>query len=51
MAPGEPYSLDQLETMTGRVASDLLAALADLELAGIVTRIPGGHFVRLDVRC
>jgi len=51
MALGEPYSLDQLETMTGRTASDLLATLADLELAGNVTRIPGGHFVRLDVRC
>jgi predicted Rossmann fold nucleotide-binding protein DprA/Smf involved in DNA uptake len=37
--------------MTGRTASDLLATLADLELAGNVTRIPGGHFVRLDVRC
>ena len=51
MAAGEPYGLDQLETMTGRAASDLLAALADLELAGTVARIPGGHFVRLDVRC
>jgi DNA processing protein len=51
MDPGEPYSLDQLETMTGRAASDLLATLADLELAGKVTRLPGGHFVRLDVRC
>jgi DNA processing protein len=51
MAAGEPYSLDELETMTGRTTSDLLVQLADLELGGRVARVPGGNFLRLDGRC
>lgn len=51
MAAGEPYSLDELASATGRPPADLLARLTSLELAGQVTRIPGGCFVRLDVRC
>jgi predicted Rossmann fold nucleotide-binding protein DprA/Smf involved in DNA uptake len=43
--------LDELVSATGRPPADLLARLASLELGGQVTRVPGGCFVRLDVRC
>ena len=48
MAAGEPYSLDDLAATTGRPAAALLAELSALELAGRVSRLPGGNFVRLD---
>jgi DNA processing protein len=48
MAAGEPYSVDDLATRTGRVTADLLAELGALELLGRVARIEGGRFVRLD---
>jgi DNA processing protein len=48
MAAGEPYALDDLVERTGRTVPEILAELADLELAGKVTRMPGGGFVRLD---
>ena len=48
MAPGEAYTVDDLATQTGRQASDLLADLGALELAGRVTRVAGGGFLRLD---
>jgi DNA processing protein len=46
MAPGEPYSVDELSAATGRPASDLLAELGALEIAGRVSRLPGSVFVR-----
>lgn len=48
MAPGEAYTVDDLATRTGRQASDLLADLGSLELAGRVSRVAGGGFLRLD---
>ena len=48
MTPGAPHDLDGLAARTGRAPADLLAALARLELAGMITRLPGGQFVRLD---
>jgi DNA processing protein len=48
MAPGDPLDLDGLAERTGRTASDLLAELGRLELAGTIARMPGGKFVRLD---
>jgi DNA processing protein len=48
MAPGDPLDLDALAERTGRVASELLAELGRLELAGAIARLPGGKFVRLD---
>jgi DNA processing protein len=48
MAPGEPYSLDELVRETGRSVPTLLAELGHLELAGRLTRVSGGRFVRLD---
>ncbi|HYN09125.1 MAG TPA: DNA-processing protein DprA [Vicinamibacterales bacterium] len=46
MAAGEPYSVDELAEATGRPAPDLLAELGALEVAGRVSRLPGGVFVR-----
>jgi DNA processing protein len=48
MAAGDPYSVDDLATRTGRLTSDLLAELGALELLGRVARVEGGRFVRLD---
>lgn len=48
MDVGEPYSVDDLSSRTGRGTSLLLAELGSMELAGRVTRIEGGRFVRLD---
>ena len=46
MAMGESYSIDELAERTGRIAGDLVAELATLELAGRVQRVCGGHFAR-----
>jgi DNA processing protein len=48
MAVGEPYTVDDLATGTGRAAAALLAELGTLELSGRIVRTPGGHYVRLD---
>jgi DNA processing protein len=48
MDPGETYSLDELAAATGHGAAELLAELADLELAGRVARVGGGNFAKLD---
>jgi DNA processing protein len=48
MATGEPYTLDDLLTRTGRPAPAVLAELGALEVAGRIRRMTGGHFVRLD---
>ena len=46
MALGENYSVDDLAVITGRIAGDLVAELATLELAGRVKRLAGGEFAR-----
>jgi DNA processing protein len=48
MVPGEPVSVDELADQVGRPAPDVLAELAVLEVDGVVARIAGGLFVRLD---
>jgi DNA processing protein len=48
MAPGEPYTVDELAGQSGRPAAALLAELGALELSGKVSRVAGGAFVRLD---
>ena len=50
MAEGERYSVEFLATKTGRIAADLLPDLAELELSGRVTRVAGGHYIRLPAR-
>jgi DNA processing protein len=46
MAPGESYTVDALASRTGRPARELLAELAELEVAGRVSRVAGGAFVK-----
>lgn len=48
MTPGAPVSLDDLASRAGRSASDVLAELGLLEVEGVVARMSGGLFVRLD---
>jgi DNA processing protein len=48
MPVGEPVTIDQLAADSGRSASELLAELGAAELAGRISRISGGFFVRLD---
>lgn len=41
---GETYGLDELSSLTGLPAADLLPKLLELELAGRLRRLPGGRF-------
>jgi DNA processing protein len=50
MAPGEPYSVDDLAAMTPWTTPDLLAEIGRLEVQGRIVRAAGGRFVRLDDR-
>jgi predicted Rossmann fold nucleotide-binding protein DprA/Smf involved in DNA uptake len=46
MADGEVYGLDDLARLSGRPASQLLAELGELEVAGRVKRLTGGNFAK-----
>jgi DNA processing protein len=46
MAAGESYTVEDLASRTGRPARELLAELGELELAGRISRIAGGAFVK-----
>jgi len=48
MVAGEPVSLDDLTARVRRPAADVLADLGLLEVQGVVQRMAGGLFVRLD---
>jgi DNA processing protein len=48
---GEPCDLDALVERCGAAPSDVLAQLFDLELRGVVRRVEGGQFVRIDRSC
>jgi DNA processing protein len=48
MTLGEAYSVDDLAARTGRQTPDLLAELGALEVAGRITRVAGGSYIRLD---
>jgi DNA processing protein len=48
MALGEAYDVDELAERTGLSPAGILADLGALEVAGRVTRVPGGGFVKLD---
>jgi predicted Rossmann fold nucleotide-binding protein DprA/Smf involved in DNA uptake len=48
MVAGEPVSLDELTARLRRPAADVLADLGLLEVQGVVARMAGGLFVRLD---
>jgi DNA processing protein len=46
--PGQSRDPDALALLTRRAAGDVLAELGRLEMAGLIRRVPGGKFVRLD---
>ena len=48
MDAGSAFTVDELSSRSGRSAAECLAELGVLEVAGIVARMPGGIFVRLD---
>jgi len=48
---GESCDLDALAERTGLAAARLLPRLFDLELRGLVRRVGGGRFVRVDRSC
>jgi DNA processing protein len=48
LPPGRIVTLDELAARTGLPASELLAQISSLELAGRVSRLAGGSIVRLD---
>jgi DNA processing protein len=48
LPPGCIVTLDELAARTGLPAPELLAQISSLELAGRVSRLAGGSFVRLD---
>lgn len=48
LKPDAPVSLDHLvETLSGRSTSEIIAALFELELAGLVRQLPGKNFLRV----
>ena len=48
LGSGNPMSVDELAARTSRPASECLAELGLLEIAGKVARRPNGSFVRVD---
>jgi DNA processing protein len=48
MAKGDLYGVDDLASLSGRSAADLLAELSALEMQGRVVRVGGGNFIRRD---
>lgn len=51
MTPGEPCDLDVISERSGLDSPRLLPRLFDLELQGLVRRVGGGRFVRIDRTC
>ena len=48
---GDPESLEEISARSGLSAVELLPRLLDLELRGVVRRMPGGRFVRFNRTC
>ena len=51
LTPGEPSDLDEIAERSGLTTARLLPRLFELELQGVVTRVGGGRFVRVDRSC
>jgi DNA processing protein len=51
LIPGEPCDLDAISERSGLNSPRLLPRLFDLELRGLVRRVGGGRFVRIDRTC
>jgi predicted Rossmann fold nucleotide-binding protein DprA/Smf involved in DNA uptake len=51
LTQGEPADLDAISERSGLNSSRLLPRLFELELQGLVRRVGGGRFVRIDRTC
>jgi DNA processing protein len=51
LTPGEPSDLDEISERSGLNSARLLPRLFELELQGLVRRVGGGRFVRIDRTC
>jgi DNA processing protein len=51
LVPGEPSDLDEIAERSGLETPRLLPRLFELELQGLVRRVGGGRFVRIDRTC
>src|SRR5581483_2979632 len=51
LTPGEASDLDEISERSGLTPARLLPRLMELELQGIVARVGGGRFVRVDRPC
>ncbi|MBZ5555834.1 MAG: DNA-processing protein DprA [Acidobacteriia bacterium] len=51
LTPGEPSDLDAIAERSGLSTARLLPRLFELEMRGVVARVGGGRFVRLDRTC
>jgi hypothetical protein len=51
LPPGEACDLDVISDRSGLSPSRLLPRLFDFELQGLVRRVGGGRFVRMDRTC
>jgi DNA processing protein len=51
LTPGEPSDLDEIAERSGLTTARLLPRLFELELQGVVARVGGGRFVRVDRSC
>ena len=51
MAPGEACDLDEISGRSGLDSPRLLPRLFELEMQGLVRRVGGGRFVRIDRTC
>jgi DNA processing protein len=51
LTPGEACDLDAISEQSGLKSSRLLTRLFELELQGLVRRVGGGRFVRIDRTC
>jgi DNA processing protein len=51
LTPGEPCDLDAIAERSGLETARLLPRLLELELRGVVARVGGGRFVRVDRTC
>ena len=51
LTAGEPLDLDVISERSGLTATRLLPRLFELELEGLVRRVGGGRFVRIDRTC
>jgi DNA processing protein len=51
LTPGEPADLDAISERSGLNSPRLLPRLFELELQGLVRRVGGGRFVRIDRTC